>query len=157
MIQWAEPERWSCNTSLGYNKKLHIQDRLHMLLWQHGVLQDALSHCICNYFGRLPRIHSGCAIQCEMFQYSTKQWKALSMQIENSSFFQTLYSIKAAGDNPTHFGHYKFSGLVWTEVVSYSILATCNTSKSGRKRHIFLRGQSHFSWFFSRREFFFPR
>ena len=26
----------------------------------------------------------------------------------------------------------------------------------GRNRHIFLRGQSHFSWFFSRREMLFP-
>ena len=29
-------------------------------------------------------------------------------------------------------------------------------SLQGRNRHIFLRGQSHFSWFFSRREMFFP-
>ena len=30
------------------------------------------------------------------------------------------------------------------------------TKHQGRNRHIFLRGQSHFSWFFSRREMLFP-
>ena len=39
----------------------------------------------------------------------------------------------------------------WADIWSQRCIAN-----QGRNRHIFLRGQSHFSWYFSQREMFFP-
>ena len=36
------------------------------------------------------------------------------------------------------------------------LIGSIMVQDQGRNRHIFLRGQSHFSWFFSRREMLFP-
>ena len=47
---------------------------------------------------------------------------------------------------------------MFTSYISWHFHTHCLTTRSflGCKRKIFLRGQSHFSWFFSRREMLFP-